>query len=571
MKLLTLPLTVAFILIAGCRKNDFTEIPGVCPIVLSTIPTAGAVNVPLNQIITITFNDEMDPATITAESILLSDGAPVAGTVSYSGFTATFTPAEPLEDNTTYIGRVKTSVMNLTGNYLQEDYVWTFSTGSELLPIVISTVPISDAINVALNPTLSATFNQAMNPASITETSFTLHQGANQINGEVSYVGVTAYFIPETTLAQNTLYKATITTGATSALGTSLAENYEWTFTTGTNLLPIVISTNPQDNEVNVPLNQTITATFNQAMNGTTINISTFTLFQNVNQIDGVVTYNGTVASFNPVDDLLPNVTYTATITTGATSALGDQMANQYQWTFTTLKSKVPPVVNLGSVGAFGIISGVGVSNNAGASEVHDMNIGIYPGFRSSITGFFDVDGGPGLIFNGEFFAADDPNPIPTMLLQAKNDLTAAYLQAEGATSPAPVTVSGDIGGQTLAPGIYKSTSTLLIQNGNLTLDAQGNPNASWIFQIASDFTTVGGSPFPSPAGGNIILAGGAQAKNIFWQVGSSATIGDYTSFKGNILALTSVTMNAYAQAVGRMLCSNGAVTLTSTNFIYKP
>jgi hypothetical protein len=158
---------------------------------------------------------------------------------------------------------------------------------------------------------------------------------------------------------------------------------------------------------------------------------------------------------------------------------------------------------------------------------------------------FFEVDGGPGLIFNGLFLAADDPEPIPTALLQAKNDLTAAYLQAEGASMPAPVTISGDIGGQTLAPGIYKSTSSLLIQNGNLTLDAQGNPNASWIFQIASDFTTIGGSPFPSPAGGNIILAGGAQAKNIFWQVGSSATIGDYTSFKGTILALTSVTMNA--------------------------
>ena len=466
-KLLTLPLTTAFILFAGCRKNDFTEIPGVCPIVVSTIPVAGALNVPLNQIITITFNDEMDAATITAESILLSDGAPVLGTVTYSGLTATFTPSEPLTDNTTYTGRVKTSVKNLTGNYLQEDYVWSFSTGSTLLPLVIST--------------------------------------------------------------------------------------------------------NPQDNEMNVALDQTVTATFNQAMNEGSFDISTFTLYQGMTQISGAVNCTGAVASFDPAGDLLPNLLYTATITTGVTSALGDAMANQYQWTFTTINSKVPPVIDLGSVSAYGIISGVAVSNNAGPSEIHDMNIGIYPGVRSSITGFFEVDGGPGLIFNGLFLAADDAAPIPAALLQAKNDLTAAYLQAEGASLPAPVTISGDIGGQTLAPGIYKSTSTLLIQNGNLTLDAQGDPNASWIFQIASDFTTIGGSPFPSPAGGNVILAGGAQAKNIFWQVGSSATIGDYTSFKGTILALTSVTMNAYAQAVGRMLCSNGAVTLTSTNFIYKP
>lgn len=157
------------------------------------------------------------------------------------------------------------------------------------------------------------------------------------------------------------------------------------------------------------------------------------------------------------------------------------------------------------------------------------------------------------------------------MLLQAKDDLTAAYLELEGANSPAPITVAGDIGGQTLAPGIYKSTSTLLIQSGNLILDAQGDSNASWIFQIASDFTTVGGSPYPSPAGGNVILTGGAEAKNVFWQVGNSAVIGDYTSFHGNILALTSITMNAYSQTIGRMLCRNGSITLTSTNFISKP
>src|SRR5690606_99836 len=135
----------------------------------------------------------------------------------------------------------------------------------------------------------------------------------------------------------------------------------------------------------------------------------------------------------------------------------------------------------------------------------------------------------------------------------------------EAAILPAPATVSGDLGGMTLAPGIYKSTSTLLIQSGSLTLDAQGNPNAVWIFQVASDFTTVGG------AGGSILLSGGAQAKNIYWQIGSSATIGDFTSFKGNVLALTSITMNSGATAEGRMLARNGAVVLTSTNIISKP
>lgn len=218
--------------------------------------------------------------------------------------------------------------------------------------------------------------------------------------------------------------------------------------------------------------------------------------------------------------------------------------------------------VDLKSVARFGIIAGVAVSNNAGFSLINDLDVGIYPGGRSSVTGF-----PPAIIVNGSIYAANDITSlgVPEMLLQAKQDLTNAYLFAEGSLLPAPATVAGDQGGKTLAPGIYKSTSSLLIQSGDLTLDAQGDPNAVWIFQVASALTTVGG------AGGNIILSGGAQAKNVFWQIGSSATIGDYTSFMGNILAYTSITMNSHAVLQGRILAINGAVVLTSTNTISKP
>ena len=198
----------------------------------------------------------------------------------------------------------------------------------------------------------------------------------------------------------------------------------------------------------------------------------------------------------------------------------------------------------------------------AGFSEIRNMDVGIYPGARSSIVGF-----PPAIVVNGAIYAADDVAPpgVAAMLLQAQTDLTNAYLFAESQTLPAPATVAGDIGGLTLAPGIYKSTSTLLIQSGDLTLDAQGDVNAVWIFQIASGFTTVGG------AGGNVILSGGAKASNVFWQTGSSATIGDYTSFQGTVMALTSITMNGYSTAVGRMLARNAAVVMTSTNIITKP
>jgi hypothetical protein len=157
------------------------------------------------------------------------------------------------------------------------------------------------------------------------------------------------------------------------------------------------------------------------------------------------------------------------------------------------------------------------------------------------------------------------------MLLQAQNDLTAAYNFAAAATIPAPAIAPPDLGGKTLAPGIYTSATSMLLQNGDLTLDAQGDANAVWIFQIGSTFTSIGTSPLPSPSGGNVILAGGAQAKNVFWQVGSSATIGDYTHFQGTILAFSSITMNSGAVAEGRMLARNAAVTMTNTNIINKP
>ena len=196
------------------------------------------------------------------------------------------------------------------------------------------------------------------------------------------------------------------------------------------------------------------------------------------------------------------------------------------------------------------------------------MDVGIYPGTRSSITGF-----PPATVVGGAIYASDDiaPPGVAAMLLQAQNDLTAAYNSAKNATLPAPAVAPADLGGKTLAPGIYTSATTMLLQNGDLTLDAQGDANASWIFQVGSAFTSIGTAPFPSPSGGNVILAGGAQAKNVFWVVSSSATLGDYTSFKGNILSFSSITMNTGAVATGRMLARNAAVTMTGTNIINKP
>ena len=119
--------------IAGCSKDDVEEIVGVCPIVLSTVPEDGDINVPLDQVITVTFTAPVNPATINGQTIIVSNGSTsVAGTVTYSGTTATFTPSARLLPNTTYTGTVTTGVKDPIGNAMQENYVWTFKTIPEV-------------------------------------------------------------------------------------------------------------------------------------------------------------------------------------------------------------------------------------------------------------------------------------------------------------------------------------------------------------------------------------------------------------------------------------------------------
>jgi len=558
----TLAKTPAGTALASNYTWTFTTQDAQSPFVLATDPVDLAIGVPLNKTVTATFSEVMNPATITSSSFLLKTGGnTVPGTVSYAGATASYNPTADLSPNTVYTATITTLAKNPAGIALASNYTWTFTTQNAQAPFVVSTDPVNLAIGVAFNKTVAATFNEMMDPTTITSSSFTLTKGGNSVPGTVSYLGFTASYNPTADLSPNTVYTATITTLAKNIVGVALASNYTWTFTTLNAPAPFVVSTDPANMAIGVAFNKTVTATFNEQMDPATITSSSFLLKTGVNTIPGTVSYTGSTASYNPTANLSPNTVYTATITTLAKNLAGIALVSNYTWTFTTQNTQ-PPFVDLGSALNFGILAGVGVSNNAGFSEIHDMNVGIYPGVRSSISGF-----PPAIIVNGVMYASDDiaPPGVNALLQQAQTDLVNAYLFAEGATNPAPAIVSGDQGGLTLAPGIYKSNSTLLIQSGDLTLDAQGDPNATWIFQVASGFTTIGG------AGGSVILSGGAKASNVFWQVGSSAVIGDNTIFKGNVLALTSITMNSNAVAQGRMLAQNGSVVMTNNNRITKP
>lgn len=556
------------VVLTGCR-DEYDAITGVCPEVESTTPLNQASGTPPGSVITVTFNTAMNPATIVPEAFSLVSSpnanqlaAVVTGTMTFDASTNTlrFVPDQPLATNAIFTGRVEPTVKDIGGNAMQEPYMWTFTTG--LQSMVVSTIPSHQQTGVAVAANLSATFNVPMNPGTLNTSTFTVWNGSTQVTGVVSYSGLTATFNPNADLALNTTYEARISMGAVSAQGIALVSNFAWTFTTVAPPPPTITSVSPSQGAINVPLNTDVTAVFSVPMMASTVNTTSFTLRDGNTPITGTVTMLGNTAVFNPDNLLLSGRLYSASVTTAVRSADNIAMAVTHNWTFTTVNPAGPGNVILNSVEAYGIIAGVGISNNAGFSVVHDMNVGISPGVRSSITGY-----PPAIVVNGAIHASDDlvPAGIAATLLQAKQDLVSAYLYAEGATVPAPQSADVDQGGLTLAPGIYKASTSLLIQNGDLTLDAQGDVNAVWIFQIASTLTTVGG------AGGNIVLTGGAQAKNIYWQVGSSATIGDNTIFKGNVLALSDITMNSGAVAQGRMLARNGSVVLTNANTITKP
>ena len=190
--------------------------------------------------------------------------------------------------------------------------------------------------------------------------------------------------------------------------------------------------------------------------------------------------------------------------------------------------------VGLGSAASFSALGGTTITNTGPTTMFGDL--GLSPG--SSVTGAPQVLGQTHV---------DD-----AVAIEAKNDLTTAYNNA--ASRPSSGSAGTDLAGQTFSPGVYTASSSLLLSSGSVTLNAQGEPNAVFIFQIGSTLITESNT--------TVSLVNGAQACNVFWQVGSSATLGTGTRFGGTIMALASITANTSATIHGRLLAREGAVTM---------
>jgi len=433
------------------------------------------------------------------------------------------------------------------------------STPDTVHPAVIFTNPVDgDTVDGSVGIILiNATFSESMRPSSIDSESFTVNAGSftgkrpneTSVAGAVSYDVVTrrASFVPTSDLPLDTYFTATITTGAEDTSGNAMDSNFVWHFSTfavtSDTTRPYVISTIPVENDtvdgsVGVIL---INATFSEPMDSSSIDSGSFTVTgPGSTPVAGVVSYDAVndLASFVPTSDLPLDTYFTATITTGAEDTSGNAMDSNFVWHFSTfafLNEQMP--IDLLSCSTFAVIGGSTITNTGPTSITGD--VGLSPG--TAVVGF-----PPGIIIGNLHIA--DPAAA-----QAQLDLTTAYNDAAGRTLN-PVTLSGNIGGMTLPPGLYKSTSSLEISSGDLTLDGGGNANAVWIFQMASTFTTT--------VGRAVVLSGGANANNIFWQVGTSATLGVTSIFKGTILCDQSITVNTGAALEGRVLTRIGAVTL---------
>ena len=365
----------------------------------------------------------------------------------------------------------------------------------------------------------------------------------------------------DTLLKSRTLFMALTLAGCAGLLQTTLVAQ----------TAPAVIFSNPSSNAVNVPTSinssknlvtaTAPTATFSQPMNPATIDSMqpgqqrTFTLVDSYgNNVPGTVLMDvtNTVATFTPMTWALnANTSYVATISTTAATTGGISLANPVSWTFTTknvpFTSQAP--VDLGTAGTFAILSNTGVTDVDASVVTGDVG-------SSPITGAAVLLTCPE-VATGTIYTVDAAGPIAcritnaTFLTAAIGDMQLAYTNAAGRSLPDATELgAGQIGGLTLTPGLYKWSSNVLISN-DVTLS--GGPNDVWIFQIAGQINQASAT--------RVTLAGGALAKNVFWQAAAGVAIGTTAHFEGVLLGQTMIAVKTGASVNGRLLAQT-AVTL---------
>jgi hypothetical protein len=322
---------------------------------------------------------------------------------------------------------------------------------------------------------------------------------------------------------------------------------------------PSVSSSTPASSATGVPRNPTVTVVFSEAMTVSSINNTTFTLQNGAVLVPGTVSYSGNTATFVPTLALAANTVYTATVSTAALDLAGNPLDATKTWTFTTVATSAsgPSAVTLGTAINYAIVAKSGVSTTGATAVVGD--IAISPAAASFVTGFALIADASNTfatssVVTGKVWASSYAAPTPATLTTAVLDMQTAYTDAAGRTLPDFTELgAGNINGMTLAPGLYKWGTGVSLP---IAATLNGGANDVWIFQVAQNLTVANGAI--------LTLTGGAQAKNVYWQVAGQVTIGTTANFKGVILSQTLIAMNTGSVLLGRALAQT-AVTLNAT------
>jgi hypothetical protein len=581
---------------SGCKKDNFIAVQGVCPIV-TTDPLNNAVDVALPKVITATFNTNMDPASITNKTFTVMQGAtPVAGTVAATanGAVFTFTPTIQLLPFAVYTGTITTGATDKFHTALTSDFVWSFTT---IPQVTLTANPV-----IGGTVTGAGTFAQGSlaTVAALPNAGYTFTNWTN--NGVVVSTSSSYQF----TMAGNASLVANFTPIPVGKFAVVLSSK------------PMVGGTTSGSGSFNAGTNVTVTATpntgyvfVNWTVGGVIASASsayTFPLNANTTLVANFVVISGSqvalILSSSPITGGTTtgsgaynsgnSVTAAATPNAGYNfvnwTEKGLVVSNSASYTFAltvsrtlvaTFSAIIPPPT-LGSIANFGAFGGnAGITNQGINTVINNGGIGttaastLITGFHDGLTAdvYTETPLNVGLVSGGIFSAPPAPGTAPKFAIatQALIDANALYISISPANKPGGIDPgAGELGGLTLAPGVYKSASgAFKITNGNLTLDGQGNPNAVWIFQAPTSLT-VG---VAGPAGArSIILTNGASAKNIFWYVGSAATINGAGGgvMAGTIVASAGVTFSTAGNTVqtvlnGRAISLVASVTMVNT------
>ena len=545
--------------------------------------------------------------------------------------TFTLTPGTTLAPGTLYTATITGAMGLASGVPMAAPFVWQFTTVGTPADVTRPRVLITNPVTTVPGPTpgvpgnsaITAVFTKNLAPATVTGTSFTVTCTAPCVapTGTVTYSvsARTAVFTPAANFVAGDTYTATLTTAITDLAGNALAgdqaalpaaSDYVWTFTA---VAPAaagnvtVLSTNPAANATGVCPTASVNATFTVPsglrMDPITVTPTTFIVTGPAPASTPVTaasvsldTATGHIATFTPQASLTPGVIYTATIEGGATGVKdlavpANTMLANFTWNFTVAAAGSScagaAVIPLASAAAFGTFGGSAGTTNTGILTVINGNIGttavstLVTGFHDTAVGcsYTEVPGADIGTVNGLIYTAPPPPTVAcpnegtaatnAIAMQARADALIAY-NALVAQPAGPDPGAGNLANLVLVPGTYTSNSgSFMIQGGDLTLDARGDANAVWVFQMATSLTVGGpGAAFPQ----SVTLINGAQAKNVFWQVGSAATInaGGGGTMVGTIISFAGAAFSTAGNVAivtlnGRAISLNASVTLVDT------